>query len=135
MKEMVRALMQGKNPLPEGSVDKNVKLSFTKRLINLGRSIAHADYAGIKGRGVAETLAIAAQNAAGEGVEETSEELLYDAVKSIGNLVAWVKGSDVDFKPFENAGARYGMSFLGGAFGGGLAQLDPGYLKARFTKG
>ena len=135
MKEMVRALMQGKNPLPEGSVDKNVKLSFTKRLINLGRSIAHADYAGVKGRGVAETLAIAAQNAAGEGVEETSEELLYDAVKSIGNLVAWVKGSDVDFKPFENVGARYGMSFFGGALGGGIAQLDPGYLKARFTRG
>jgi len=59
--------------------------------------------------------------ALGEGLEETTEELVTDFTKELyeqlGNLGIV---SQKDVGAWENAGVRYGMSFLGGALGGGL---------------
>lgn len=135
LRDMVRTLMTSGQPMPENAVDKYIKDGIIKKLIRIGKSIAHADYAGVKSKGIAETLQIVGANALGEGVEETTEELLYDAVKSIGNLVSYAVDSDVDFKPFDNWIARYGMSFAGGFLGGAMAQADPSFIKARFQRG
>lgn len=135
LREMLTTLMKGKLPMPEDAVDKNVKGSIIKKLMGYARAAVKADYAGIKGNTLKETLGAGLSNSLGEAIEETSEELLYDAVKSIGNLVSWATDSDADFKPFDNWLPRYGMSFFGGALGGAIAQFDPSYISARFQRG
>lgn len=60
--------------------------------------------------------------AAGEGLEEVSEELISDVAKEIYEL-AGVFGADTTLKDigaWDNALERYTMSFLGGAIGGGI---------------
>ena len=114
------------------AISQQEKLSLARRLINAGintgKKIAHAEYT-VKGTG-AEMAKNVVANALGEGVEETSEELLYDVVKSMGNLAAWMTGSDTRYDAFDNWGLRYSQSFLGGLFGGAIAQMNPDYLKS-----
>ena len=107
---------------------KREKLSIARRLLEYGKKIAHAEYT-VGGTG-AEFGRNVLANALGEGFEETTEELLYDAVKSIGNLSYWLSGSDKRFEAFDNWGLRYVQSFLGGVFGGAIAQVNPDYLKS-----
>lgn len=60
--------------------------------------------------------------AIGEGLEETGEELMTDLSKSLYETLG-VLGVDTkskDLGAWDNALDRYGMSFLGGAAGGGL---------------
>lgn len=62
-----------------------------------------------------------ASKAIGEGLEEVSEELVTDFTKSLyeqlGNLGITTTN---DVGAWENMGARYLMSFLGGSLGGGI---------------
>ena len=59
--------------------------------------------------------------ALGEGAEEVSEELVTDLTKNLGELAGKLGYfSQTDYGAFENAGARYGMSFLGGSLGGAM---------------
>jgi hypothetical protein len=63
-----------------------------------------------------------AGKAAGEGLEEVSEELISDVAKEIYQLAGYF-GADTTLKDigaWDNALERYTMSFLGGAIGGGI---------------
>jgi hypothetical protein len=63
-----------------------------------------------------------AGKAAGEGLEEVSEELISDVAKEIYQLAGQF-GFDTTLKDigaWDNALERYTMSFLGGALGGGI---------------
>lgn len=63
-----------------------------------------------------------AGKAAGEGLEEVSEELISDVAKEIYQLAGQF-GFDTTLKDvgaWDNALERYTMSFLGGAIGGGI---------------
>ena len=63
-------------------------------------------------------------NAFGEGVEETTEELLADMSKSLFNAGAEIFGSDSRFtSQWTNMFDRYSMSFFGGMLGGGLFSM------------
>jgi hypothetical protein len=59
-------------------------------------------------------------NALGEGVEETSEELLYDLSKTTANFLYTLSGSDTKLTTWDNVPSRYALSFVGGVIGGGL---------------
>lgn len=108
---------------------KTQKTQFLKKLFDAGKDIAQANYSvGKKG------LSAIAANALGEGVEEVSEELLYDFSKSLSNVASWLTGSDTRLTPWDNMVDRYGLSFVGGAIGGGLFQAVPEFRNARQLK-
>jgi hypothetical protein len=70
-------------------------------------------------------------SALSEGVEETSEELLLDFSKTIFNIATEL-GSGAKFDDnWKDLATRYGMSFIGGTIGGGIATALPGYRAAR----
>lgn len=112
---------------------KEGKKEYTKKLFNIGRDIARAEYAnGTK------TLKATLASAAGEGVEEVSEELLADFSKGCYDTVKWLQGEDTrlnsfgyDFSKGTWNGSelidRYGMSLIGGFVGGGLTNLGTNY--------
>lgn len=112
---------------------KEGKKEYTKKLFNIGRDIARAEYAnGTK------TLTATLASAAGEGVEEVSEELLADFSKGCYDVVKWLQGEDTrlnsfgyDFSKGTWNGSelidRYGMSLVGGFVGGGLTNLGTNY--------
>jgi len=87
-----------------------------KRVVKLFESKAKERTLGFLGKAV------------GEGLEEVSEELVADLIKSLFEIAGqygWA--SQKSYGAWENAGDRYLMSFLGGAVGGGLFYLkDPG---------
>lgn len=132
LKKMVaKKLMEGR-PMEsvKAEVDDKVKLSWGKKLIQFGKDIYNTEWSANKESTLAAMLKTGAANALGEGVEETSEELLYDVVKGFGNLVGYISGTGTDYKPFDNMGLRYSQSFLGGLLGGAIGQLDPSYRNA-----
>lgn len=59
-------------------------------------------------------------NMLAEGVEEVSEEALYDLTKVTFNLLNKFSGSDTHYAVFDNMLQRYGSSFVGGFIGGGI---------------
>lgn len=132
LKKMVaKKLMEGR-PMEsvKAEVDDKVKLSWGKKLLQFGKDIYNTEWSANKESTLAAMLKTGAANALGEGVEETSEELLYDVVKGFGNLVGYISGTGTDYKPFDNMGLRYSQSFLGGLLGGAIGQLDPSYRNA-----
>lgn len=112
---------------------KEGKKEYTKKLFNIGRDIARAEYAnGTK------TLKATLASATGEGVEEVSEELLADFSKGCYDTVKWLQGEDTrlnsfgyDFSKGTWNGSelldRYSMSLIGGFVGGGLTNLGTNY--------
>lgn len=59
--------------------------------------------------------------AAGEGIEEVSEELAADLSKQLGQIAGqFGYASQTDYGAWENWFDRYAMNFLGGAVGGGI---------------
>lgn len=112
---------------------KEGKKEYTKKLFNIGRDIARAEYAN-----GTRTLTATLASAAGEGVEEVSEELLADFSKGCYDAVKWLQGEDTrlnsfgyDFSKGTWNGSelidRYGMSLIGGFVGGGLTNLGTNY--------
>lgn len=87
-----------------------------KKIVNMFESKAKERTLGFMGKAI------------GEGLEEVSEELVTDLIKSLFEVAGqygWT--SKKDYGAWENAGDRYLMSFLGGTVGGGLFYLkDPG---------
>ena len=69
-------------------------------------------------------------NALGEGIEETTEELLYDFIKSLFNGIQYLR-EDNQLSAWDNMLDRYSMSFLGGMLGGGLMELKSSIRNAR----
>ena len=106
---------------------------FMQKAISMGRDLYESiPYGGTK--------AIIG-GALSEGVEETSEELLADIVKSAGNAYNWLVGDDLRYQTFDSMAERYGMSLLGGLAGGGFTTatglfkgMDNGALEGIKTK-
>jgi hypothetical protein len=73
--------------------------------------------------------------AVAEGVEEVSEELLYDVSKSLFNVVSYLRGPEATrLTAFDDVANRYGLSFVGGALGGAVASVEQNYRDAKTTK-
>ena len=115
------------------NIPKEGKKEYVKRLFNIGKNIANAEYAN-GSRTLKATLAAGA----GEGVEEVSEELLADFSKGCYDVVKWLQGDNTrlnafgyDFDKGEWSGKdildRYGMSLVGGAVGGSLTNAFTSY--------
>ena len=115
------------------NISKEGKKEYTKKLFDIGKNIARAEYAnGTK------TMSATLAAGAGEGFEEVSEELLADFSKGCFDVVQWLQGDDTrinafgyDFKTGEwNSKElidRYGMSLIGGFVGGSLTNLGTNY--------
>lgn len=74
--------------------------------------------------------------AAGEGLEEVSEELVTDTAKSIYQL-AGLLGADTSTSnvgAWDNALERYSMSFLGGTLGGGIFYAKEAFNGASYKR-
>lgn len=120
-----------------GSTLKNVpkegKKQYAKKLFNIGRNIARAEYAN-----GTRTLTASLAAGAGEGVEEVSEEVLADFSKACYDAVKWLQGDNTrldtfgynfDTKEFNLSDVvdRYGMSLVGGFVGGGLTNMGTNF--------
>lgn len=93
------------------------KVNFFKKMFNIGKTIANADYS------VAQKTAFStAANAVGEGAEEVSEDILADAFRGIYNLSQWMQGNQSRMQ-YSDAKNLYLMDFLGGATGGAFTGL------------
>lgn len=74
--------------------------------------------------------------AAGEGLEEVSEELVTDTAKSIYQLAGFL-GADTSTSKvgaWDNALERYSMSFLGGTLGGGIFYAKEAFNGASYKR-
>ena len=69
-------------------------------------------------------------NAAAEGVEEVSEEVLADVSKQLFNWASMLRGDESRLNAWDNMFDRYTMSLVGGAIGGGLFSITPDLKKA-----
>lgn len=112
---------------------KEQKKEYTKKLFNIGKNIATAEYAN-----GAKTLTASLAAGAGEGFEEVSEEVLADFSKGCYDVVNWLRGDstrlntfgyDFDKGEWDASGTldRYGMSLVGGFIGGGLTNVATNY--------
>jgi hypothetical protein len=111
--------------------------NWAKRILHIGKSKALQDYSDkINKKGVlALTGKAMIANALGEGVEETSEELLYDLTKTLYNFGYELAGSDTHLTTFNDGNTkdlfnRYALSFVGGVIGGGLGQATQDFREA-----
>lgn len=94
---------------------KEGKNKLFQRIMKIGNDVASGKYHG------QQTAKAILANGLGEGVEEMSEEFLYDFIKSINNGLAIL--TDGAFKPltaWDDMRDRYAMSFIGGALGGSV---------------
>lgn len=98
------------------------KENFVKFWFNKGKELAkdvNIAGKGLIGQGISGGL--------GEGFEEVSEELLADVSKSCYNVVQWMQGDNNRMSAWDNMIDRYGMSFIGGALGGGLTAIGTNF--------
>lgn len=93
---------------------KRAKTTFARKMMELGKGLATGKWHGDG------TLSAIAANGLGEGIEEMSEELLYDFTKQLYNSYYWLTGDDLRYKAWDNMGERYSLSFVGGLMGGSL---------------
>lgn len=129
MRQVVRTLTEGSRKTIDNA-SKVQKTEWMKEIFKLGKDIAQSNYS-IGKSGLKATAA----NALGEGIEEVSEELLYDFAKSVTNLGMWLAGSDTPpLQAWDNMFDRYGMSFVGGMLGGGMFDALPNLREARQLK-
>lgn len=100
---------------------KETKKDWMKRMFNAGKEAAKKDYSLLN-----KTSKTVLANGIGEGLEEISEELLADFSKACFNAYRTLAGEDAILDTWgnnwdwEDAAARYGMSFFGGIIGGGI---------------
>lgn len=91
-------------------------INIMKKGTDFGKNIAKKYVENYK----AGTLGIVGK-AFGEGLEETTEELVTDLVKYAGEVAGeFGLMSQTDLGAFDNMLLRYGMSFVGGFVGGGI---------------
>lgn len=107
---------------------KEEKKNLFRRIVEFGKQSAIGHYADST---ITNTAKMTVASALSEGVEETSEELLLDFSKTIFNIATEL-GSGAKFDDnWKDLATRYGMSFIGGTIGGGIATVLPGYRAAR----
>lgn len=106
-----------------------VKGKWYKSLFNYGKQLASQDYSDSV---LASASKMTASAMLSEGIEEVSEEALLDVSKTLFNAANALRGDDTRFDDaWDNMAIRYGMSFIGGTVGGGIATALPGYRAAR----
>ncbi len=109
------------------------KKGLIKSIFNIGKRLATDDYA--RAQFVSETynpMKVVLAHAAGESLEELSEEVLADVSKSAFNAINWLRGDETRIASvWENIIDRYGMSVLGGFFGGGISSAGTDFSYAR----
>ena len=109
--QMFKSIKQSNLPEP------NKYLSFIKTAADKAQKVFSNFQEDLK----YHTLNLAGK-AAGEGLEEVSEELISDVAKEVYQLAGYF-GVDTTLKDvgaWDNALERYSMSFIGGALGGGI---------------
>lgn len=105
------------------------KRKWYQKLFNFGKSLAKQDYSDSV---LTSASKMTLSSMLSEGIEETSEELLLDLSKTLFNVANDLRGDDTKFDDaWQNMATRYGMSFIGGTIGGGIATALPGYRAAR----
>ncbi len=105
------------------------KRKWYQKLFDFGKSLAKQDYSD---SALTSASKMTLSSMLSEGIEETSEEALLDMSKTIFNVANSLRGDDTRFDDaWENMATRYGMSFIGGTIGGGIATALPGYRAAR----
>lgn len=115
------------------NLTKEAKQSYVKKVFNIGKGIANGTY--VNGT---KTLGASLAAGAGEGTEEVSEELLADFSKGCYDVVKWLQGEDIRLNSFgynfntdewnsKDIIDRYGMSLIGGAIGGSIANTFTNY--------
>ena len=121
-----KALSVVSKPMAEKFATSKIKSEATKKSLNalewIKKGIQKASIEDKIGKNIAS---FAISNALAEGVEETSEEMLLDFVKALGNGYFYLTGQEPKFKLFQDWQTRYSMSFLGGMMGGGLFSITP----------
>ena len=126
-RQLVKTLLHDPNrKVPDYSTSTQEKTKWLKKLVNKGREFAQATY-----DPAASAIKTAIGGALAEGVEETSEELLYDLSKSLFNLSKLMQGEEPKLKTFDDVFNRYALSFVGGALGGGLMTVRSDYRQAK----
>lgn len=115
------------------AADKEAKKTLTKKLFGIGKDIARGEYSlGVK------TAGSVAARGLGEAVEESTEELLADFSKGAFNTWQWLTGDDTRMNSFGYNSQtkefntselidRYGLSFVGGFFGGSAFNVMQSY--------
>lgn len=104
---------------------KDGKKSLFRKIMQIGKDIADGSYHG------KQTLAAIAANGLGEGIEEMSEEALYDFTKTINNAFALVSDDVKPLTAWDNMFDRYTMSFIGGAIGGSVFNASANFKALR----
>ena len=128
-KQVIKKLFSNPNmKQPDKSAPVSEKINWIQRVIKKGRELIDdvADPA-------TSTFKTAVGGALAEGVEETSEELLYDLSKALFNLGAYLRDDESRMTTFDDVLNRYAMSFVGGAMGGGLMTLNSDFKQAKYV--
>lgn len=122
---------------------KEAKQNFALKLFNAGKNLFNATYfdKALEGGSKLGTLGgMMLASGIGEGVEEVSEEFLKDFAYGAFNTVNWLRGDDTRLSSFgftrqndewtwsgKDLWDRYGMSLIGGFFGGMVAAPGQGF--------
>lgn len=130
------------NIVKQGEQSGKSNQSIIKDIFNFSKSIFKGDYATPSALGL--TFRNATANALGEGVEEVSEEILYDISKGLYNAASYLMNSDSKLESnwrdkegnwtFSKALNDYALNFVGGFIGGGLGQALPEFRAAMKMK-
>lgn len=109
--------------------------NWAKKIMKVGQQKALQNYetAGklnLVGDKLKLTAGAMISNALGEGIEETSEEVLYDLSKTIYNFINQLNGDSHRLTAWDDIGNRYALSFVGGVIGGGLGQARSEFRNA-----
>lgn len=105
------------------------KQKWYKSLFNYGKQLVTQDYSDSVLTNASKMTASAMLS---EGIEEVSEEALLDVSKTLFNAANSLRGDETRFDDaWKDMATRYGMSFIGGTVGGGIATALPGYRAAR----
>lgn len=124
-KAKIRDLISKVSEEAKGTISSNAVKAESKelsknifaKLFNGAKSIAQSNY-----KAIADGSTSIMSNALAEGVEEVSEEVLYDLTKATFNAISYFTGNEKRLSAFNDMTSRYGMSFFGGAIGGGIFQ-------------
>ena len=99
------------------SESKELTKNVFAKLFNGAKSFAQNNY-----KAIADGSTSILSNALAEGVEEVTEEVLYDVTKATFNAISYFTGNERRLSAFNDMASRYSMSFFGGAIGGGMFQ-------------
>ena len=130
---VARALADVKNTYKNNTpTSATSKVGFVQSLIKKGKEWFNHDYSRKLMTGATKGSNVVMAHALGESFEEVSEEVLADFSKSVFNTTRWLRGEDsLDMGQWDNMFDRYGMSALGGFFGGGINSVATDFVQAK----